>query len=217
LKKFAMALKDFWLNVRTGARFLTPGTTADSPRLDVASIERTLGAAPVWLTPKSVAGFNPEDFQFLPGKDQKALREAVERFLEVARQLPRHQPGTEQQVQQALPQFARIIEILRPDKYADAQAFVIGKRLEQHLANQIPPTVLELRYETGPDWAGDPALWIWVILKDEATAKGLLLPNARQVRELLEDGVSELGFEHFPHVRVRADSELQPEKPVRKR
>lgn len=210
LKRITMSLKDFWMSVRTGARFIAPRATADSPRLDSAAIESTLRRATIWLTPKSVEGFNPEDFLFLSDHEQKTLRDAVSKFLVLARQVPPGRPATEQQIQQALPLFLRIVEILRPDHFADSEAFVIGKKVEQQLAGQIPQSVLELRFETGKDASGGPALWIWVVFKDEAAKKDVFLPNARNVRELLENSVSELGFEQWPYVRFRTDSELKP-------
>jgi hypothetical protein len=125
-----MALRDFWISVRTGARLIAPTATADSPRLDSAKIERILRGATIWLTPRSVHGFDASDFDFLTEAERNQLSKSVERFREIASQVPPDKPATPQQIQQALPEFLRILEVLRPDKYADPEALVVGKRVE---------------------------------------------------------------------------------------
>src|SRR5438477_419941 len=82
----------------------------------------------------------------------------------------------------------------RPDRYADADALLIGKRIEARLAPQLPQPVQEIRFETGPDATGDPAVWIWVVLSDDVGEEEVFLPAARKVRELLEAIVEELGI-----------------------
>jgi len=205
-----MSLRDFWTSVRTASRFIAPGAPADSPRLDSAKIEGLLRSAVVWLTPKSVEGFNPEDFDFLPLAERQDLIDSVNRFSDLARQVPPDKPATDQQIQQALSQFLRIVEILRPDRYADSEAFVIGKKVEQQLANHFPQSVSELRFETGEGASGELALWIWVILKDEAAKEDVFHTNTRAIRELLRRTVKEIGIKHWPYVRFRTVSELEP-------
>jgi len=205
-----VSLSDFWMSIRTAVRLLVPGASVDSPLLDSAAIERGLRGAAIWLTPASVEGFDPNDFVFLPHAERQTLTEAVERFRDVARQVPPNQPATEEQIRQALPEFQRIVEILRPDKYADPEALVIGKRIEQHLANRLPEFVAALRFETGEDHTGAPALWIWVILKDEAAEEEVLGANMRTVRDLFQRMVKELKVGRWPFFRVRTVSELEP-------
>jgi len=206
----AVAPRDFWTNVRAGASFVAPQATADSPRLDSAAIENILKREVIWLTPKTVEGFDPKEFEFLSPAERASLTDAVDRFRDIARKVPPNKPATDEQIQQALPQFHRIVEILRPDKYADPDAFVIGKRVEQRLADHFPPSICELRFGTGEDTSGVPALWIWVVLKNEAAAKDVFSSNVRAVRELLEATVRELGTDRWPYVRFRTDAELQP-------
>src|SRR6266849_2051767 len=117
-----MSLRDCWINVRTAARLIAPGAVADSPKLDTGKIERILRGATFWLTPRAVDGFNPVDFNFLTLGERDALTESVNRFREIARQVPPDQQPTDEQIQQALPPFLRVLEILRPDKYGDPDA-----------------------------------------------------------------------------------------------
>src|SRR5262249_27055589 len=144
-------------------------------------------------------GFNEDDFDFLPADERKELSESVKQFLEAARGVgPKDRP-TDLQIQQALPPFTRIVEILGGNKYADPEAFLLGKRIEREIANQLPASVLELRFETGEDASGGEALWIWVVFKDDvAQSKEVLLSNIDYVREALNDAVGRLGIKRWP-------------------
>ena len=59
-----MALKDFWMNVRTGAGLIAPTVGVVSGRLNAGRIAETLRSAYLWLTPKYVEGFVEGDFDF---------------------------------------------------------------------------------------------------------------------------------------------------------
>ncbi len=59
------SLKEFWINLKTGAGFRSPRAIVDSPRLDAKQISDMLRGAVIWLTPKSVEGFSAGDFDFL--------------------------------------------------------------------------------------------------------------------------------------------------------
>lgn len=206
-----MSVHEFWLSVRTAARLIAPTVTADSPQIDSSAIERILRGSAIWLTPRAVAGFDADDFQFLPGSERQQLSNSVAKFLDVACKADPKKPATELQIQDALPHFLRIVEILGGNRYADADAFVIGKKIEQRLVGQLPNTVLELRFETGEDSSGGDALWIWVILKDEvAESTPVLLSNTGIVRERLTDAVRESGIKRWPYVRFRTQADLEP-------
>jgi len=213
-----MSLQDFWVSVRTAARMIAPTVTADSPRINIGDIERILRGAVIWLTPKSVAGFNERDFDFLSDAERTQLSESVHQFIAVARHVGPREAASESQIQQALPHFLRIVEILGGNRFADPEAFVLGKRIEQQTAGRVPESVLELRFETGEDSSGGEGLWVWVVLKDEiAEDQEILLFNANEIREMLKDAVRELGIKRWPYVRFRTNSDLEPLQPQRAR
>ncbi len=134
---------------------------------------------------------------------------SVQRVLEVASQVPPDTSPPDQKVQEALPEFRCILEILRLDKYSDPEAFVIGKKLEQLLKGRLPEWVRDLRLETGPDVIGDPALWVWVELDDDAARKEVFANNTKMVQQKLEAAIHEIGVERWPFVRFRTVSERE--------
>lgn len=195
------------MSVRTGASFVLPSATVDSPKLDATRIEAMLRGAHIWLTPKSVEGYEESDFGFLSVDERARLTQGVNDFVAVARQVPPDQPATDEQVQTALPAFRCVLEVLRPDKYGDVEALTIGKRIEQHLAGNLPDWVNGLRFETGDDANGDPAIWIWVEVADAAAKADVFSKNTKQVREIIEKSLRKLGIQHWPYVRFRTSSE----------
>lgn len=202
-----MSFRDFWTNIRTSAHFLFPTVTADSPRLDTDRLEAKLRSASIWLTPKSVEGFESQDFAFLSEEERIRLGQAVAQFVALAQHVPPDEPATEEQVESALPPFQTILKIMQPDRYGDPDAFVIGKKVEQCLADQIPQWVRDLRFETGEDANGEPAIWIWVEVEDEAANAAVFSQNTRHVRDLIATCIRKLDIPVWPYVRFRTSSE----------
>jgi len=202
-----MSVRDFFLSVRTAAGLVFPTATVDSPTLDASRIEEILRGAHLWLTPSSVQGFNHEDFGFLPENERNRLEECVHSFREVASRVPTAAAASDEQVQRALPHFRGILEILRPDRYGDPDALILGKRLEQRWQDERPSWVRELRFETGEDANGDPAVWIWVFIEDDAARKEVFAENARVVREALMGILRSLEDDRWPYIRFRTVSE----------
>ncbi len=104
-----MAKEVFFDSVRTAARFLLPVVAADNHYLNPDDLAKQLDRAAIWVTPKSVEGYDPCDFVDLPPLQQQELREAVEGFREIARKVPKDGPPTAAQLQEAKPLFLAIV------------------------------------------------------------------------------------------------------------
>jgi hypothetical protein len=200
-----MSLREFWISVRTGARLLAPTSTVDSPKLDPSAIEGVLRRATIWLTPGVVAGFNEADFSFLPEDEQMKLKNLVHDFRRIAAQVPPTAPASDDQVKQALPLFRDIIVMMGFDRYGDAEAYRIGKQIERDIENRRPPELVELRFNTGTDNTGDPALWIWAFLAEEKEDE--FLRRARELRPLLAGASRTVAPDLFPYISFRSVAE----------
>jgi hypothetical protein len=208
-----MALQEFWANVRSSGGFLLRRAAVDSPRLDANRIERILHRSHKWLTPKAVEEFDPADFEFLSEEERRDLQESVTRFLQVVEQVPESGQPSAVRVEAALPPFRRIVDILRPDKYADLDALVIGKRLEQYLRGRLPDWVRELVFETGNDATlGEPAIWIWVEIADEAAKEEVFSQNTRLARSIVHEAARKIAPDRWPFIRFRSSSEQRASK-----
>lgn len=211
-----MARKDFWLNVCRASRLTRPTHVADLPLHDPKAIERILRRSPFWLSPQTVDGFNVEDFDFLSAKERGDLADAVQRFQEIARPTPSEPQAQQEQIEQALPFFCRILEILRPDQYANDESLALGKRIEKDLEGQLPPFVRELRFETGVDWRGNPAVTVWVVFTEEPKNDEAFLVDAERIRPLLVETVHRKYRTYWPIVRFRTPSDLRRRRRKRK-
>jgi hypothetical protein len=113
--------------------------------------------------------------------------------------------------------FRKILEVIRPDKYADFEAFVIGKKIENLVRDEIPDWVKEMVFETGYDSIGEPALWIWAEVEDFAAEDDVFRENTQLVREILRQAATEVCPDRWPYVRFRTVSDQRPSPQVNRR
>lgn len=208
-----MAVEEFWTSVRTAASLMVPKAAVDSPRLDRDRIERILQGATFWLTPGAIKGYypyDPKEFKFLSEEERQRLEEAVKKFKAVAESVPKKAPATDQQISEGVKEFRKILEVVRPDKYADFDAFVIGKKIEKHVRDELPQWVREMVFETGYDASGAPALWIWVEVEDEAAREKAIDENYLLISGTLRGAATQICPDRWAYIRMRTVSEQRP-------
>ena len=201
-----MSLPKFWNNVRTRTNLSGWGSLIDFPKFDPALIEKLLRKSPGWFAPVAVAGFDEADFSFLPAEDRVRLTGLVKEFRAIVAEVP---PTTtpDDRLERALPVFRDIVGLLEFDRYGDAEAFRIGKRIEATIAPHRPEAIAELRFHTGKDNTGDPSIRLWAVLHDEAAEKAVFARNTHTIRDLLTETSEELAPELWPYVDFRTVSE----------
>jgi hypothetical protein len=203
-----MALREFWITVRTAAGLVAPRAIVDSPTLDPDTIVRHLRGERRWLTPRSVAGFDEADFGFLAEAERKRLTQLVKEFRAIASSLDPKVPGSKDAIARAEPLFRDIVEILAFDRYGDHEAYSLGKQIEQTLAADPPRELAELRFNTGLDHSGDPAIWIWVFLTDEAALSDeRFLETAQRLRDLIDPVARSVVPDRWPYLSFRSLAE----------
>jgi hypothetical protein len=201
-----MSFHEFWLNVRTAAGIPAPQAVIDSPPLDVELLRARLAADPSWLTLDTVAGFDGTGLGLMPPDQKRALNRSVRAFRSVAHQVTASKPATKVQIDKALRAFLQILDILRPDRYVDFEAFVIGNSIQADL-DALPPWVRDYRFETGTDVGDEPAVWIWVIADDDAINPSSYFDESEAVRRLLNAALRRCGFRRWAYIRFRLESE----------
>ena len=132
-----MALKQFWTSIRSATRFLVPAVIADAPKFDGAYIELRLPGARDWLVPESVDGFDEDDFCFLPDNLRPHLAQCVNECRAIALQVASDEQATDEQLEAALTSLLGVLEVMRPDRFADLDALVIGKQVERELTRRL--------------------------------------------------------------------------------
>jgi hypothetical protein len=199
-----MAIDDFWRNLQTAASLYAPSATTDSAHVDAGAMEQMLRGAVRWLTPRSVDGFRIEDFEFLEEEQRSILGESVERFLAVARQVPGNKPATPEQAEEGRAAFEAILRVLQPDRFKDAESFRTQVLLDRELEGKLPGWVTGISCETGLDLVGDPAIWIWVDVTDDATNRRKVAKEGQAIHETIETAYRRIGGRRWPFIRFRS-------------
>jgi hypothetical protein len=199
-----MAKREFLLNLRTARNLFVPRVQTDHPSLDPRKLEGQLARAAIWLTRSAVKGFDANEFQELAPDLRAELKENVERFLRVAEQVYPSKPATEIQIKEGMMALGRVLDILKP--YLPTQGEV--KQVEEALENiRFPDFVLGFDYELGADSMGDPAVWIWVLVKDEAANRADLTASSTEMERRIREALNAAGSTRWPFVRLRTASE----------
>ena len=201
-----MALHDFWGNVRSAFKERSAPHIIDAKELDAEAIERILRDNSGWLTRKIVSGYSEAEFAFLPDEKRRRLTNLVKAVGSIARQVPLIRPAMEEQIETAVPLVRDIIEILAFDHYGDPEAFRIGTQIEQLIETDGPTDLAELRFETHLDWAKEPGIWIWAILRNESGKIDDFLQAARGLQQLLWVASREIDPEKIPYISFRSIS-----------
>lgn len=202
-----MSMKEFWQSVRAAASFYKyGGPPPDAAPIDAAIIDKGLRNSTNWLTSRTMTGWDEAnvDEYFTPA-DRDRLVQAVHTFQAVTKPLNPYRPApTAEQIETARPALAEIIHLLEFDRYADADAFTTGKRMVLALASNPPPELaelVELRFNTGDDWAGYPGIWISAFLSVTACGTDdVLMGHSREIRPILQDLSEKIDPVRFPFV-----------------
>ncbi len=158
---------NFWGKVQVAFPWLSGTAVSERKRLSDEFVDGLLAGSDRWLTPYSAGGFERTVFEFLPPDELERLTNAVAGVRAVADELQPNVPATSEQRARALPHFKAILKVLEFDRYADADAFLLGKVIEKELAHHRSIQSLDhLRFMTGSDSTGDPALWVWAFVKE---------------------------------------------------
>ncbi len=203
-----MALDDFWISVRVAARVPVQQSLVDSPRLDAEAIDRALRKTNLWLSPGAVAGFVEGDFSFLPDAERSRLVALYSDFLAAVKTKNQASVPAGELIDEILPTFRGIVQALEFDRYGDPTAFRLGKLIENAIASRRPPQLAELRFNTGTDHSGDPAVWIWAFLSaDVSESDDKFLEAAQELRDLLDPVARQVAPDRWPYISFRSMAE----------
>lgn len=201
------ASKDKFLASLRVARnlFSHPRVEADGPTIDTSSISDALTRGAIWLTPKSVEGFDAKDFPELKADRQMELLNAVQAFGAVARQVPADKPPTKEQYGNAATAFIAILNILSPYLPTPDESRMVEKALR---TVSFPPWVVNWDYELASNEEGDSAVWINVFAdgnvsrNDYGRFTSQIIPKIRQA-------LAAEGIHRWPYVRLHTATEYK--------
>ena len=199
-----MAFDGFWGNFKSALRWRRTVRFEDAPRIDADGLREVIAASDAWLSPRTVRGFDTEDFGFLPADEAAGLAAAVADFQRSAAKFVGDAVTSEQR-HDAEDALFRIASILELDRFEDAEAFRLGKSIE---AERDFPHELDAdcRYRTNYAASGGRALRIMVYLPDFPDEEFLAVAHA--ARRRISALVFDLDTDCFPFISFRVKSEL---------
>jgi hypothetical protein len=201
------ASKDkFLTNFRVARNlFVHHRAESESPTIDTASISDALTRGALWLTPKSVEGFNAADFPELKADRQAALLNAVKSFKAVASQVPADKPPTGEQYGNGATAFIAILDILSPYLPTPEES----KKVEKALRNvPFPPWVVNWDYELGSSEDGEAAVWVNVFAEGNV-ARSDYGRFGTQIIPTIRRALAAEGIRRWPYVRLRTATEYK--------
>ena len=204
-----MARSNFLRNLRTAAGFLSPIAQVNGIRLEENHVADVLRRATIWLTPKAVEGFDPEEFPELSADARERLSRDVGRFEEIARGVVGDPPATDEQIRDALPLFQVILAMMWP--------YLEGFRVYAALKRQrFPKFVRDFAVKVGEDSTGDPATWIWVIVDDEVVEhkRKALVARIPEIQGLIEEALDRAEIRLYPYLSFRSESDQRKQEGV---
>jgi len=199
-----MAKTEFLHNLKTARNLFFHRVQTDGAGVDPQNVEAQVARAAIWLTPSSVKGFDVRDFRELPEESRRELVENVDRFLQVARKTASARPPTAAQVTVGMGAFLKVLNILAPYVKAEAELTQVRSALENL---RLPKSVLTWNCELGADSTGDPAVWVWVFVDDQAAHETDFPEMAAEIERKVREALAAAGITRWPYVRFRAAAE----------
>lgn len=72
----------------------------------------------------------------------------------------------------------------------------------------LPPGVAKLRYTVENDWSGDPAIFFWITLTDDAARQEVLSQTSRRIMDFITQRLDPVGqWGLIPYFNFRSQSE----------
>ncbi len=199
-----MALTQFLQGVRNGGMLIAPRASAEH-QSNAATIEDRLRRPDLWLTPKTVEGFDANDFTYLTNDQKSALAKNVAEFRQVATTVPSDGPATRQQVAAASEPFREIYETVQ--RYFSKDFLAVRSAITGLFASgAFPDFVATFDLQVENDSTGDPAVWVWLIV-DDAADENLAFHAIRPAQQTIADRLAELGIERFVYLSIRSVNE----------
>jgi hypothetical protein len=199
-----MAIEEFWSNLRGAAGWLVRTMPEDPAHADAATLERMFQYARMWLTPRSVEGFDPDEFAFLPDEHRAALQESVERFRSVVDRMPRKKPPKRELLEEGRVALRAILDLIHLLEFVDAESFRTTVLLERELRGRLPHWVTGISCRSGLDLADDPAIWIQVDVTDAAVDKKLIAKHWQKINDEIESAYRRIGGRRWVFYRYHS-------------
>jgi hypothetical protein len=204
-----MPATDFLTHFRAASLFLHPVHDLGTDPPTAEQLEDARKYSQFWLTPSAVEGFDPDDFYTLSAEEKAALAGRIEQFVSVAAQVPADTAPTPDQVREARDHFLAIRRMV--DRYVwDWESLKVIGAVEQLIREgKLPNFVVGADARVGEDSTGDPAVWVWFIVTDEAAADDRIFQSLPLLREHVTQWLDAMGYRRIVYIHFRSLSSIR--------
>jgi hypothetical protein len=154
-----------------------------------------------------VAGFDAADFPELTLPEKQELADYVAQFRAIARAVPGNKPARPEQVKTTAPLLRRILEIMAPFLEVGSEDRAVRTAIERVVSSEFPDFVAGFHHELGEDSSGEPAVWVWVVVNDDAAGEQDFDARAAIVRDRIQQAVLQADVKRWAYVSFRAAAE----------
>lgn len=85
----------------------------------------------------------------------------------------------------------------------------LKETLKEKLGGRYPDHVIDVVTRHVTDSTGDPAVWVWVVLKDESLLDDSHRDRLEEIRAAAKDAVRSTGAGEWPYVTFRTRAEQE--------
>jgi hypothetical protein len=167
--------------------------------------DKNFARTAIWFTPKSVAGFDADDFPELSEFNRMALKNAVDEFLLAVDKVPATSLATSAQLADAMRCFEQLMQILEPYLAFPDEVAAIERALVMLLP--LPDWIVNWDFELHPDAGDVPAVYFTFYVDEERAPKSELGRTASALTSKLREVLRVHGLDRWPYVRFRSITE----------
>ena len=149
--------------------------------------------------------YRDADLDFLTPGERATVNRAITEFRELTASLPSGVLPSAEQVEQGYTLIGQVNNILAPHFGEEPD---LRRMADATRGIQWPEYVLWSDVRLGNDSTGDPAAWIWLVLKDDVEIEsGEVQDELARLREAYRNALQRGGIDRWPYISVRTRSE----------
>jgi hypothetical protein len=194
-----MAKAEFIKNFRTARNLFVHGPVrAAYVGGSSQANDKALARTAIWCTPKSVAGFDPNDFRELSDQNRAELQDAVDDFLYAVNKIAPGSFPTAKQLADATPPFEQLTRLLNRYLLHFDEVAAVEKSLGT--LPSLPDWIVNWDFEVRPDSDDSPAVYLTFYVDESLAPRKELGKAASQLTSRLSNIFKANGLKHFPYV-----------------
>jgi hypothetical protein len=204
-----MAITDFLWNFRAATIFVPPRDDVGNAPPTADQLAEAARYYKLWLTPRTVEGFEARGFYDLSEDEKRNLERLVEEFRQLAERIAPDRQPTADEVREGRRLFVAIRRVV--GRYVDDPrvAEVVQALDDERSEVWFPKFIVNYDVQFGQDHTGDPAVWVRFIVADEAAEDDHIVDSLPLLRRKIYELLAAKGIDRVAYLNFRTEGEEQ--------